>query len=87
MTCATIDERCQRIAQKAFLRNVERGEAYQSEAPSLWDVTFRTAVAQAELEDRDQPSAYHQLKFRSSSSGEDIIIDTTRPEHCPRALL
>ena len=44
MTYATIDERCQRIAQKAFLRNLERGEAYQTEAPSLWDVTFRTAV-------------------------------------------
>ena len=86
MTYATIDERCQRIAQKAFLRNVERGEAYQSEAPSLWDVTFRTAVAQAELEDRDQPSAYHQLKFRSSSSGEDIIIDTTRPELLPACV-
>ena len=35
MTYATIDERCQRIAQKAFLRNLERGEAYQTEAPSL----------------------------------------------------
>ena len=83
MTYATIDERCQRIAQKAFLRNVERGEAYQSEAPSLWDVTFRTAVAQAELEDREQPSAYHQLVFRGSSGHEDIIIDTTRPELLP----
>ena len=86
MTYATIDERCQRIAQKAFLRNVERGEAYQSEAPSLWDVTFRTAVAQAELEDRDQPSAYHQLKFHSSSTGEHIIIDTTRPELLPACV-
>ena len=86
MTYATIDERCQRIAQKAFLRNVERGEAYQSEAPSLWDVTFRTAVAQAELEDREQPSAYHQLVFRGSSGHEDIIIDTTRPELLPACV-
>ena len=43
------------IAQRAFLRNLARGEAYQAEAPTLWDVTFRTAVAQAELEDRDVP--------------------------------
>ncbi|MBE07951.1 MAG: valine--tRNA ligase [Acidimicrobiaceae bacterium] len=86
MTYATIDERCQRIAQKAFLRNLERGEAYQTEAPSLWDVTFRTAVAQAELEDREQASAYHQIKFHSSSDHGEIIIDTTRPELLPACV-
>ncbi len=86
MTYATIDERCQRVAQKAFLRNLERGEAYQTEAPSLWDVTFRTAVAQAELEDREQPSAYHQLKFHSSTDNGEIIIDTTRPELLPACV-
>ena len=42
---ATIDERCQRASQRAFLRNLARGEAYQVEAPSLWDVPHRTAVA------------------------------------------
>ena len=86
MTYATIDEHCQRVAQKAFLRNLERGEAYQTEAPSLWDVTFRTAVAQAELEDREQPSAYHQLKFHSSIDEGEIIIDTTRPELLPACV-
>jgi len=86
MTYATIDEHCQRVAQKAFLRNLERGEAYQTEAPSLWDVTFRTAVAQAELEDREQPSAYHQLKFHSSTDDGEIIIDTTRPELLPACV-
>jgi valyl-tRNA synthetase len=86
MTYATIDERCQRVAQRAFLRNLERGEAYQMEAPSLWDVTFRTAVAQAELEDRDQSSAYHQLRFHRTSNQEDIVIDTTRPELLPACV-
>ena len=69
-----------RASQLAFLRNVERGEAYQAQAPTLWDVTFRTAVAQAELEDREQPSAYHQLAFHPVDGGDDILIDTTRPE-------
>ena len=50
-------------SQRAFLRNLDRGEAYQADAPTLWDVTFRTAVAQAELEDREQPGAYHRLAF------------------------
>jgi len=76
---ATIDERCQRASQRAFLRNLARGEAYQIEAPSLWDVTHRTAVAQAELEDRERPGAYHTLAFHRSD-GDDVLIATTRPE-------
>ena len=53
MTYQTIDETARAISQRAFLRNLARGEAYQAEAPTLWDVSFRTAVAQAELEDRE----------------------------------
>ena len=59
----TIGERCRRVSQRAFLRNLARGEAYQAEAPCLWDITFRTAVAQAELEDRPRQGAFHRLAF------------------------
>lgn len=76
----TIGNESLRASQLAFIRNVDRGEAYQAQAPTLWDVTFRTAVAQAELEDRDQPSAYHTLAFHKSDGSGDILIDTTRPE-------
>ena len=64
-----------------FLHNLARGEAYAQEAPTLWDVTFRTAVAQAELEDRERPGAYHRIAF----SGRDgpVFIETTRPELLP----
>jgi valyl-tRNA synthetase len=79
LTYATIDEHSQRTSQQGFLRNLERGEAYQSEAPTLWDVTFQTAVAQAELEDRDTPGAYHRLRF-AGADGADVVIETTRPE-------
>jgi len=80
-TYQTIDGNAQRVSQLAFLRNLARGEAYQSEAPTLWDVTFRTAVAQAELEDRERPGAYHRIAFkRADAPGEKIFIETTRPE-------
>ncbi|MCL9758079.1 valine--tRNA ligase [Frankia sp. AiPa1] len=80
-TYATIDGRSRAVAQRAFLRNLARGEAYLAEAPTLWDVTFRTAVAQAELEDRERPGAYHTLAFpRSDTESEPVIIETTRPE-------
>ena len=63
MTYATIDRRAQRVSQVSFLRLLQKGHAYQLEAPTLWDVDFRTAVAQAELEDREQPGAYHRIEF------------------------
>ncbi len=78
-TYQTIDKRAQAVSQRAFLRNLERGEAYQSEAPTLWDVTFRTAVAQAELEDRERPGNYYRIGF-PAPDGSRIFIETTRPE-------
>ncbi|WP_040496484.1 valine--tRNA ligase [Ilumatobacter nonamiensis] len=78
---ATIDERSRRASQRAFLRNVERGEAYSQEAPTLWDIDFRTAVAQAEMEDRERPGAYHKIPFQVvGDPASTIEIDTTRPE-------
>lgn len=84
----TIDERSRAVAQQAFLRNLERGEAYQAEAPGLWDVTFQTAVAQAELEARDYPGAYHRVAFHpvEQSDGGPIFIETTRPELIPSVV-
>jgi valyl-tRNA synthetase len=67
------------VAQRAFLRNLERGETYLSYAPTLWDTTFQTAVAQAELQARDYPGAYHRVAFHRPD-GSPIYIETTRPE-------
>ncbi|MEK0306063.1 valine--tRNA ligase [Bifidobacterium favimelis] len=78
-TYHTIGEHPRRVAQKAFLRNLARGEAYQKEAPGLWDVTFQTAVAQAELESREYDGFYHRVAFRFAD-GTPIYIETTRPE-------
>jgi len=81
LTYQTIDRRSQRVSQLAFLRNLARGEAYQSEAPTLWDVTFRTAVAQAELEDRERDGAYHRIGFPTLvDPATKVFIETTRPE-------
>ncbi len=83
----TIGDETVRTSQRAFLRNLARGEAYQQDAPTLWDVDFRTAVAQAELIDSDMPGAYHQIAFPRADGDGAIEIDTTRPEliACVRA--
>ena len=82
----TIEDRSRRTSQRAFLRNLARGEAYTQEAPTLWDVDFRTAVAQAELEDRERPGAYHTIAFHKSDGSGDVLIDTTRPELLPACV-
>jgi valyl-tRNA synthetase len=83
-TYRTIGVEAQTVAQRAFLRNLARGEAYQADAPTLWDVTFRTAVAQAELEDKEQPAAYHRLAFHGPDA--EVFIETTRPELLPACV-
>ena len=89
----TIDERSRAVAQRGFLRNLARHEAYLAEAPSLWDVTFGTAVAQAEIEDRPVTAAYYRLAFPVASGTADqgdpgqrrgeVLVATTRPELLP----
>jgi len=79
LSYATIDERSQRASQRALLRNYQRGELYSQEAPCLWDVTFQTAVAQAELEEREVAGAYHELSFETAD-GAALRVATTRPE-------
>ncbi|MGO4300014.1 valine--tRNA ligase [Leifsonia sp. RAF41] len=83
-TYRTIGRESIHTSQLAFLRNIQRGEAYQALAPTLWDITFRTAVAQAELEDREQPSAYHRVAFHGADG--PIFIETTRPELLPACV-
>ncbi len=86
LTYRTIGHEAQLAAQRAFVRNHARGEAYQAEAPTLWDITFRTAVAQAELEDKEQPAAYHRVAFHKADGTGDIEIETTRPELLPACV-
>ena len=83
-TYTTIGPESQRASQRAFLRNVARGEAYAAEAPTLWDVDFRTAVAQAELIDKELPGAYHRIAFHGADA--DVHIETTRPELIPACV-
>jgi valyl-tRNA synthetase len=86
MTYATIGKRAQRVSQRSFLRLLQRDLAYQLEAPTLWDIDFRTAVAQAELEDREQPGAYYRVRFARADGDGYVEIETTRPELIPACV-
>ncbi len=85
-TYATIDTHCRRTAQLSFLDLFQKGHAYQSSAPTMWDVDFQTAVAQAEVEDRKLAGAYHKLEFAVEGSEQSFVIATTRPELLPACV-
>ncbi len=88
-TYATIGEAARRASQRGFLRLLAAGHAYQQTAPTLWDVDFRTAVSQAELEERERPGAYHRLRFPFADAGHGaggVDIETTRPELLPACV-
>jgi valyl-tRNA synthetase len=84
-TYTTIGEDARVASQRAFLRNYARGEAYQTDAPTLWDVTFQTAVAQAELEAREYAGHYYRVAFHKAD-GSPLFIETTRPELVPAVV-
>jgi valyl-tRNA synthetase len=79
MEYTTVSAHAQEVSQRGFLEMLERGEAYSTVAPTLWDVDFRTAVSQAELVDRERPGANHRVNFHRPGGGV-VEIETTRPE-------
>ena len=76
---ATIQDIPREIAQRSFIDLYKKGNVYNVQSPSLWDPEFQTAVAQAEIEDREVPGAYHDIEFETSD-GSSFVISTTRPE-------
>jgi len=76
---STVGERCRAISQISFLDLVEKDFVYHSVAPTIWDVTFQSAIAQAELEDRVISGRFHDIRF-GIENGDSFVISTTRPE-------
>ena len=91
---ATIDDRCRRISQRSFLDLHQKGHVYSAELPTMWDIDFQTAVAQAEVEDRPAQGAYHDIEFgvyealtgESTDIADSFVISTTRPELLPACV-
>ncbi len=85
-TYTTISTVSRRASQRAFLRLARRGLAYTAEAPTMWDVDFKTAVAQAEIEDRETDGMYHRVAFDLQDGSGRIEIETSRPEMIPACV-
>ncbi len=75
---STIDDVSRKISQKSFLDLAKKGLVYRKDAPILWDVVFQTAIAQAEMVDKEMKSYFNDFAFKVD--GKEIIVATTRPE-------
>ena len=81
----TINGHSQKISQASFIDLVKKGYVYNKFSPSLWDIGFQTAVAQAEVEDREVDGFFYDIEF-NTSDGEKFTISTTRPELLPACI-
>jgi valyl-tRNA synthetase len=77
---STISPQIQKLTINNFNDFLKRGIIYQKKAPCLWCPSCHTGVAQAEIEDKETPSVFYDLKFG------DLIISTTRPELLPACV-
>lgn len=82
----TIDPWVQRISQRSFLDLNKKGLVYRKESPTLWCPECQTAVAQAETEDSESASVFHDLEFPLADGSGNIPIATTRPELLPACV-
>lgn len=81
----TISPRSRKISQMSFLDLFKKSHVEQRKAPTFWDPVDRTAIAQAEIEDKERQGFMNDIIF-TTEDGENIVIATTRPELIPACV-
>ena len=71
-----------RITQLSFVELFNRGLVYKANYPVNWCPSCMTALADAEVEYRDNVNKLNFIKFQVADSGPEdyVLIATTRPE-------
>ncbi|MCA4774810.1 valine--tRNA ligase [Wolbachia endosymbiont of Mansonella ozzardi] len=81
----TISKETIMLSQMSFIDLHNKGYAYRKMQPILWDPVDKTAIAQAEIEDKVFESSLNTIVF-STEESEQIKIATTRPELLPACV-
>jgi valyl-tRNA synthetase len=82
----TISAKSRALSQISFLDLVEKDHVYRKLQPMLWDPIDQTAIAQAEVIDKELPSHFSDVTFQVAGSDESFVIGTTRPELIPACV-
>lgn len=80
----TISDYCQKISQRSFIDIYKMNRTYIKKGPVLWCPKCQTAISQVELEDKEIPSLFNDIKFKIDD--EYLVISTTRPELLPSCV-
>ncbi|MFV9874652.1 valine--tRNA ligase [Rickettsia conorii] len=81
----TISPLSRKISQMSFLDLVQKEEIYRANQPILWDPVDGTALAQADIEDKEKTSFMNYITFKTEQ-GDPLTIATTRPELLPACV-
>ncbi|MCC7414783.1 MAG: valine--tRNA ligase [Epsilonproteobacteria bacterium] len=76
---STISDSTRKLSQESFISLYKKGYIYRAYEPALYCTTCRTSVAQAELDDNEQASFFHDIAFADEQDNR-LVIGTTRPE-------
>jgi len=86
LSYSTIDKEVQKLSQRFFICLYKKKRVYQKETPTLWCPQCRTAIAQADLEDKERKSFLNYIKVKIIGTDKYIIFATTRPELLPACV-
>jgi len=76
---STIAPNAQKVGQLSFIDLYKKGRIYQDYGPIFWCPYCQTALAQADLEDREEQTVMYDIDFKDEQ-GKPLTISTTRPE-------
>lgn len=75
----TVSPSSRALSQASFLDLLQKGQAYRDFRPTYWDWVDQTAIAQAEIENKEMPGTMNTIEF-TLEDGTPLHIATTRPE-------
>ncbi len=82
---STISPKVQKLSQQYFIELFKAGRIYKKHAPVLWCSECRTAISQADMEDKEMSSVFYDIEFKTLDE-KIFIISTTRPELLPSCV-
>lgn len=76
----TISKKTEEVVLQSFADLHSKGLIYLKDAPVYWDTEDKTALAQADLEDKELESTEYIIPFTCPQTGKIANVMTTRPE-------
>lgn len=82
----TISPQSQKISQASFIDLYHKNAVEKKFEPVFWDISDRTALAQADLIDKEVEGMMNEIEFGIAGLDEKLVIMTTRPELLPACV-